>query len=298
MQIHVARPPAQLGVFSQEEVAAGLQDGRFLPSAQGWREGMSAWTPLSQWPEFASQAVPSAPASPAEVVAAPSQVPWEQGKSVGSFFATVKSALFSPRQAFANARMGIGDWLVFAYITQAIILPFRLLEVFVFEDPSAQLARSIEAMRIPQFGSFVESLNRQAMASEGMKGFKALGVLLGVGLVPLIVALLGVVIWLAYLFFLERVSLAKVVASALLAYSVVALLSVPVGLLGFNAILVMTAWTLFLIPAIWLYCRIQAAGLQRSGLESFGSLVLANLFCCTCLICGAMGLGFVFAAIR
>ena len=49
MQIHVARPPNQLGVFSQEEVVAGLQAGRFLPTDQGWREGMSAWTPLSQW---------------------------------------------------------------------------------------------------------------------------------------------------------------------------------------------------------------------------------------------------------
>ena len=32
MQIHVARPPNQLGVFSQEEVAAGLQ---LLPTDGG-----------------------------------------------------------------------------------------------------------------------------------------------------------------------------------------------------------------------------------------------------------------------
>ncbi|MEY4403533.1 MAG: hypothetical protein RIR91_1568 [Verrucomicrobiota bacterium] len=63
MQIHVARPPAQLGVFSQEEVAAGLQSGRFLPSDQGWREGMAAWLPLSQWSEFQALAT-AVPASP------------------------------------------------------------------------------------------------------------------------------------------------------------------------------------------------------------------------------------------
>ena len=119
MQIHVARPPNQLGVFSQEEVAAGLQAGRFLPTDQGWREGMSAWTPLSQWEEFAGLGIPSAPPESAQASTVQPMPAWERGSSIGSFFGTIKDVALDPVQTFDNlpAQGGFGRPLLYNYLT-------------------------------------------------------------------------------------------------------------------------------------------------------------------------------------
>ena len=134
MQIHVARPPAQLGVFSQEEVAAGLQDGRFLPSDQGWREGMSAWTPLSQWEEFAGLGIPSAPPESAQASTVQPMPAWERGSSIGSFFGTIKDVALDPVQTFDNlpAQGGFGRPLLYNYLTTfpALLLLAALYALF------------------------------------------------------------------------------------------------------------------------------------------------------------------------
>lgn len=119
MQIHVARPPNQLGVFSAEEVAAGLQAGRFLPNDQGWREGMSAWTPLSQWPEFAGLGIPSAPPESAQVPVAQVMPAWERGSSIQNYFGTIKDVALNPTQTFDNlpADGGLGRPLLYNYLT-------------------------------------------------------------------------------------------------------------------------------------------------------------------------------------
>jgi hypothetical protein len=119
MQIHIARPPNQLGVFSQEDVAAGLQAGRFLPNDQGWREGMSAWTPLSQWPEFAGLGIPSAPPESAQVPVAQVMPAWERGSSIQNYFGTIKDVALNPTQTFDNlpADGGLGRPLLYNYLT-------------------------------------------------------------------------------------------------------------------------------------------------------------------------------------
>jgi hypothetical protein len=119
MQIHVARPPTQLGVFSVEEVAAGLQAGRFLPTDQGWREGMSAWTPLSQWAEFSPLGIPSAPAEFAQAASAQPMPAWERGSSIENFFSTIKDVALNPVQTFDNlpAEGGLGRPLLYNYLT-------------------------------------------------------------------------------------------------------------------------------------------------------------------------------------
>ena len=119
MQIHVARPPAQLGVFSQEEVVAGLQAGRFLPTDLGWREGMSAWTPLSQWEEFSPLGIPSAPAEFAQAASAQPMPAWERGSSIENFFSTIKDVALNPVQTFDNlpAEGGLGRPLLYNYLT-------------------------------------------------------------------------------------------------------------------------------------------------------------------------------------
>jgi hypothetical protein len=134
MQIHVARPPNQLGVFSQEEVAAGLQAGRFLPTDQGWREGMSAWTPLSQWSEFGGLGIPSAPSEFAQAASAQPMPAWERGSSIGSFFGTIKDVALDPVQTFDNlpAQGGFGRPLLYNYLPTfpALLLLAALYALF------------------------------------------------------------------------------------------------------------------------------------------------------------------------
>ena len=130
MQIHVARPPAQLGVFSQEEVVAGLQAGRFLPSDQGWREGMSAWTPLSQWPEFAGLGIPSVPPDSAQAATAQPMPAWERGPSFGNYFGTIRDVALNPVQTFDQLPVagGWGRALSFNYLAIGpVVLLFVLL---------------------------------------------------------------------------------------------------------------------------------------------------------------------------
>ncbi len=296
MQIHVARPPNQLGVFSQEEVTAGLQTGRFLPTDQAWRDGMSAWTPLNQWAEF-SGVTAAVPASPAEAAVAPSQVPWEQGKSAGSFFATVKAAIFSPRETFANARMEFGDWLIFAYIAQLVVLPVRLLQAFVFEDPSAQMLSFFEKFNNPALEPLLKGL-RQNVANADlpfvgvMKGVSVFG---GIAIGPLMVALFGVIIWVGLWIMRQKVDCGRAIAAMLMASSIASIIVMPFSLLGFNVILLFGLGCLLGIPYLIFYHRLHGAAIQRSAWVSFGAHLLFGLIlgCCgfACMVAALGGTG-------
>jgi len=124
--VHVNRSGTSLGVFSEEDVRAGLRSARFLPTDLGWREGMPQWQPLSQFAEFAADlpgsppagAPPPAPtpppaaAAPAEApivttpVAAPaprSGLPWDNRNARGflpAYFETLVMVLTRPADAF------------------------------------------------------------------------------------------------------------------------------------------------------------------------------------------------------
>jgi len=108
MQIHVARNAVQLGIFSSEEIVAGLQSGRFLASDLAWRDGLAAWAPLGDWVEFRGVGVP--PPSPSSVAAkdepALPMPSWERGASFAHFTATIKEVAFDPVRTFANLRDG------------------------------------------------------------------------------------------------------------------------------------------------------------------------------------------------
>lgn len=107
MQIHVARNSAQLGVFSSEEIIAGLVAGRFVAADLAWREGMAAWTPLGEWPEFRGVGVPASPNSvgPPSVETLPAPA-WERGSSFANYVATIKEVALDPVRTFANLRDG------------------------------------------------------------------------------------------------------------------------------------------------------------------------------------------------
>src|SRR5262245_47498125 len=62
--IYVNRGVTRLGIFSEEEVLAGLRSGRFAPGDMGWREGMADWQPLRQFSEFGLSGAPLSPVGP------------------------------------------------------------------------------------------------------------------------------------------------------------------------------------------------------------------------------------------
>jgi hypothetical protein len=115
-----------LGAFSEEEVREGLRTGRFAPSDIGWREGMTAWQPLSQFPELAA-AAPAAPppqtgaTSISEPAAPRTGLPWEHRHERGFFNAFVETlvmVLTKPGTAFRVMRTegGLGEPLLYAII--------------------------------------------------------------------------------------------------------------------------------------------------------------------------------------
>ena len=112
MQIHVARNSAQLGVFSPEEIHAGLASGRFLAADLAWREGMPTWTPLGDWSEFRGAGMPPPSPSGSSFVpgatdeSAPAMPSWERNASLANFVATIKEVALDPVRTFANLRDG------------------------------------------------------------------------------------------------------------------------------------------------------------------------------------------------
>jgi hypothetical protein len=123
--IHVARAETKLGIFSEDEIKEGLRTGRFAPTDLGWREGMTAWRPLAQFPELAGEDTPVAtpPLSPTPDVAAvaPVGLPWDRRQELGlfpAFVETLKLVLLSPTTAFSAMKTegGLSEPLIYAVI--------------------------------------------------------------------------------------------------------------------------------------------------------------------------------------
>ncbi len=123
--IHVARAETKLGIFSEDEIKEGLRTGRFAPTDLGWREGMTAWRPLAQFPELAGEDTPVAtpPLSPTPDVAAvaPTGLPWDRRQELGlfpAFVETLKLVLLNPTTAFSAMKTegGLSEPLIYAVI--------------------------------------------------------------------------------------------------------------------------------------------------------------------------------------
>jgi hypothetical protein len=127
-RIHVNRGTTSFGIFSEEEVRAGLSSGRFARTDLGWREGMTTWLPLSQMPEFAvpgqptgaTPGVTSTVATSTAPAAAPrSGLPWDERQARGffnAFIETLKLVLTNPTTAFTAMKRegGLSEPLIYA----------------------------------------------------------------------------------------------------------------------------------------------------------------------------------------
>src|SRR4051812_48148354 len=70
MVIHLSRDGKDLGSFPSEDVRAGWQSGKFLPTDYAWTEGLAEWKTLAEFPELAPP--PTPPPAP---IAAPAPPP-------------------------------------------------------------------------------------------------------------------------------------------------------------------------------------------------------------------------------
>ena len=282
MQIHVARNSAQLGIFSSEEIIAGLQSGRFLASDLAWRDGMPVWTPLGDWSEFRDVGVP--PPSPGAMAAEPvaaSTIPWEQGKSLGSFFATIKLAIADP-SSLSTGRYAFGDWLIFCYVGVLISLPFQLINVVAFGDKNAQLSAFLRSLNIPELSKATEKM---ASAEPAPVGLTIFGLIMGVAFAPLLYAFFALLHWVGQRIFRYQVSVERTVAACLLVTATLAVVMAPLQLIGFSFAVQMALSVLLLIPACVVYYRALGAATGVSPWAQFGidNFVWFVLCCCCCV---------------
>ncbi|MBM3868422.1 MAG: DUF4339 domain-containing protein [Verrucomicrobia bacterium] len=281
MQIHVARQQQQLGVFTPEEVAAGLASGRFLPVDLAWRDGMAGWTPLGDWPEFRVAGVPASPSAQPAGSAAASLIPWEQGKSLGSFFATIKVAVTDPA-VLSTGRYAFGDWLVFCYVAVAFLLPFQLTHVLLVGDQNAAFAELL--------GRFDAQWARDVAAQMAQTpptppALMVFSVFMGLAFAPLLYAGFGVAHWVGQRVCRLGPSVERTVAATLLACGVVILLGAPFQLLAFGLLTQLILSALLIAPFCVVYFRAFGAATGVNPWLQFGVslLVWFVLFCCCCL---------------
>ena len=316
MQIHVARPPNQLGVFSQEEVAAGLQSGRFLPTDQAWRDGMSAWTPLSQWAEFAGLGVPSAPASsiaqgsPADALApaGPSQLPWEQGRSLASAWQSVVAMVTRPAEVLGNARLEIGPTLTLGWLILLVSSVTAVIGGVVYADQLAAVMVKAgsdilkSANQLPEpAGELMRTLGNYFAKTEPKNfGLVLLQAVMMVMFTPFIHFFYGLLQWFALrllgLFGVKAcqgLPLGRTVIATMLGACLGSLVYILMPLLPPGKLQSVVQYLCF-IPFTFVYSRVVGAALKVNPWVVFGSAALCYLLFVCCCGCG---LGVMVAAL-
>jgi len=286
MQIHVARNSAQLGIFAPEEIQAGLQSGRFHASDLAWRDGMTAWTPLGDWSEFRGVGVPSSPVSMTAAPTSVSMIPWEQGKSLGSFFATIKLAIVNPT-SLSTGRFAFGDWLAFCYVALAISIPFQAVRLMFAPDPGRSIAEFLQGFSSPAIQSVAEEMLKAPPAPIGITIASTIG---GLAFAPLLYAFFALLHWVGQRVFRIQVSVERTVSATLLATGGLILLMAPFQLVWFNIGVQIVISSLFFIPALIVYFRCFGAATGVSPWKQFGisSFVWFVLCCCCCFLPGML----------
>jgi len=286
MQIHVARNSAQLGVFAPEDIIAGLSSGRFHASDLAWRDGMPTWTPLGDWPEFRAAGVPASPGAAIAEAPAASMIPWEQGKSLGSFFATVKLAIVNPA-ALSSGRFAFGDWLTFCYVALAISLPFQAVRLAFAPDPGRSVAEFLQGFSSPAIQAAADQMLKAPPAPIGLTIASTIG---GLAFAPLFYAFFALLHWVGQRIFRIQVSVERTVAASLLATGGLILLMAPFQLLAFNVGVQIVISSLLFIPALVVYFRCFGAATGVSPWKQFGisNFVWFLLCCCCCFLPAAL----------
>lgn len=137
--IFINRNRQSLGQFTEQEVADGLQSGRFLPDDLAWQEPMESWVPLGTFTNLpAPSPEGSTPAAVGEtgdfpVVQAGGEEPaWERdGTLFSRMFGTVRDVITKPVAVFRDLKRdgGYGKPLLFyvliGWVTGAVGLLYQ-----------------------------------------------------------------------------------------------------------------------------------------------------------------------------
>ena len=308
-QIHVARKTVQLGVFSPEEVVAGLASGRFQSTDLAWTNGLAAWKPLGEWPEFAvaSAAVPASPADAGSAPVAGEPLTWEKSKGLKSAWISFTEVLLRPSPALTVSRLELGSVLSLAWVLGAVAALFLIVGGSLHAEANAAFQRQQAAQMFESISGakgsmdwllpWAEYLQKAEPAS--VTALAVQGVLL-VLFGPLFNLVLGIWVWLGLrllgrfgLTSLRQADFGRTVAAFVLAMAVLGLLAAPVNLLpaSMGAILGLP----LLIALLVLACRSVGAAVRVNGWAVFFSqLVLNFLACCLAGCC----LGGLIALLR
>jgi hypothetical protein len=286
MQIHIARNSAQLGVFSPENVVAGLASGRFHATDLAWRDGMQTWMPLGDWPEFRGAGVPASPGALVADAPASSTIPWEQGKSFGSFFATIKMAVSSP-SSLASGRFAFGDWLTFCYVGILFSMPFQLFALLAYGDKNVQVGQFLESLNIPELN---EAAQQMIQAPPAPLAITLIGLVFGLAFAPLVYAFMGVLHWLGQRVFRYQVSLERTVAITLLVMAALIVLTAPLQFLGFSFVTQVIVSLVTLLPVCVVYYRALGAATGINPWAQFGidTFIWSVLCACCCFLPAAL----------
>ncbi len=284
MQIHVARQQQQLGLFAPDEILAGLSSGRFHVSDLAWREGMAAWTPLGDWPEFRGVSVLISPTPEPADAAAVSQIPWEQGKTLGSFFDTFKVAIINP-SILKTGRYAFGDWIAFCYLAVVVFIPFKITQLSFSGNRNEELAEILREIGSPQLGPLVDQLASTPPSPIMLSAIVWL--LIGL-LLPACLAFLGLVHWIGQRILGLPVSAERTVAAVLMAFAVITLFVAPFHLAAIDLRTEMVLSAVLLLPLIFMYYRSLGAGTGVSGWAHvcIDCVVFLAACCCCCFLPG------------
>ena len=314
MQIHVARNSAQLGIFSSEEIIAGLQSGRFHASDLAWRDGMAAWTPLGDWPEFRLTGVPPSPGAatvPGEAVLVLGETtfPWEISKSLPSAFSSFVSLLRNPDVVLADARLKFLPTLQLVWIILLAASVLSIIGGVIHAEAVAQATRTAGsdiakiATSIPGAAGELYSKIAEYLINTKAKGFGVvvLQTLLMVAVIPLYSLLVGLLQWvglrLLALFGVKsckNAELGRTVVASMLSHVLLGAALCPLALLapqsgGQKIVMII----LFMVGVV-LYFRAMGGALRIDPWTVFGSaaLLLVATTCCCYSCCGLFaGLG-------
>jgi hypothetical protein len=247
---------------------------------------MPVWTPLGDWSEFRGVGVPASPGSMAAEPVVASTVPWEQGKSIGSFFATVKMAITNP-SSLSTGRYAFGDWLVFCYVALAISLPFQAVRLAFAPDPGRSIAEFLKGFSSPSIQAVADQMLAAPPAPIGLTIASTIG---GLAFAPLIYAFFALLHWVGQRVFRIQLSVERTVAAALLATGGLILVTAPFQLLAFNVAAQIVISSLSFIPAMVVYFRCFGAATGVSPWKQFGvsCFVWFVLCCCCCFLPGML----------
>jgi hypothetical protein len=161
--IHINRNRQSLGQFTDQEVADGLQSGRFRPDDLAWHESMDSWQPLSTFSNLPppSGNIVAAPAIPVPADASAVIAPvWETAEPPPVFsaaFESIKQVLSKPVETFQAmpCEGGIGKplrfYLLVAWISNAAAILYQAAATLI----NPEIFSNEELKGLPHYAVFL-----------------------------------------------------------------------------------------------------------------------------------------------